>query len=168
MGEGRGVRSSVPLPGLGLVSATVHKGFLVDLDLGGMPGQDLSEAVPGSDEARLLDQVFAELSEYAGGKRRVFTLPWRLEGMTDFGRQVLGACAEIPWGETATYGELAHRIGNPGAVRAVGGALGRNPLPIVIPCHRVLAASGIGGFSGGLDWKRRLLGVEAIVGSRGV
>jgi len=162
VGEGRGVRSSTDLAGLGHVVATVRHGYLAGLGLGVTPGRNLSEAVPGTDEARLLEQVFAELSEYAAGMRRTFTLPWRLEGTTDFGRQVLGACAEIPWGETVTYGELAHRIGNPGAVRAVGGALGRNPLPIVIPCHRVLAASGIGGFSGGLDWKMRLLAVEGL------
>lgn len=163
MGEGRSVRSSDVLAGLGRVSATVRDGCLVGLELGNEARQDLSDAVPGTDDARLLEQVFAELSEYAAGTRHVFTLPVRLEGMTDFGRQVLGACAEIPWGETVTYGELAQRIGNPGAVRAVGGALGRNPLPIVIPCHRVLAASGIGGFSGGLDWKRLLLGLENVV-----
>ena len=82
-------------------------------------------------------------------------------GGTAFQRQVWQAIAAIPAGETKTYGELARAIGNPGAVRAVGTACGRNPLPLFIPCHRVVAANGgIGGFSAGLPWKRLLLSIE--------
>ena len=82
---------------------------------------------------------------------------------TEFQRQVWRAMRRIPWGKTSSYGELAREIGRPNAVRAVGGACGANPIPVFIPCHRVLAASGrLGGFSGGLDWKRKLLAAEGV------
>jgi methylated-DNA-[protein]-cysteine S-methyltransferase len=85
-----------------------------------------------------------------------------LDGATLFQREVWEAARLIPRGETRSYSWLAGRIGRPGAARAVGQALGRNPLPVIVPCHRVLAADGgLGGFSGGLDMKRLLLGLEA-------
>ena len=82
---------------------------------------------------------------------------------TDFQGRVWHALQKIPRGATSSYGAIARQIGRPKAVRAVGGACGANPLPVVIPCHRVLAANGrLGGFSGGLDWKRRLLAAEGV------
>jgi O-6-methylguanine DNA methyltransferase len=82
---------------------------------------------------------------------------------TDFQKSVWRALQKISFGQTKSYGEIARAIGNPKAVRAVGGACGANPVPVLIPCHRVLAADGkIGGFSGGLDWKRALLAREGI------
>jgi O-6-methylguanine DNA methyltransferase len=82
---------------------------------------------------------------------------------TAFRKRVWHALRKIPPGQTKSYGEIARVIGKPRAVRAVGGACGANPIPVLIPCHRVLAANGkIGGFSGGLDWKRRLLAHEGI------
>jgi len=91
----------------------------------------------------------------------------KLEG-TEFQRQVWQAIAAIPVGKTKTYGELARAIGNPGAVRAVGSACGQNPLPLFIPCHRVVAANGgIGGFSAGLPWKRLLLDREQTIAPTG-
>ena len=82
---------------------------------------------------------------------------------TDFQRRVWAALRQIPPGKTSSYGAIARQIGRPKAVRAVGGACGANPLPVLIPCHRVLAADGrMGGFSGGLDWKRRLLAAEGV------
>ena len=84
---------------------------------------------------------------------------------TPFQRDVWEAARAIPFGQTATYGELAVRVGRPGTARAVGSALGLNPVCIVVPCHRVLATGGkLGGFSAGLDWKRRLLRLEGIDG----
>jgi O-6-methylguanine DNA methyltransferase len=84
-------------------------------------------------------------------------------GGTDFQRAVWRAMREISTGQTRTYGELARVIGRPRAVRAVGGACGANPIPLLVPCHRVLAAGGkLGGFSGGLKWKRRLLACEHV------
>ena len=92
--------------------------------------------------------------------RRGFDLPLELEG-TDFQKKVWQALAAIPFGETCAYGELARRIGSASALRAVGAACGRNPIPIVIPCHRAVAADGrLTGYRGGLDAKRWLLALE--------
>lgn len=162
------IRTARHVAGLGPITATVSNGAVVGIELarleaGLQGGEEVVSGPADSQETAVLGQLFGELEQYAQGKRAAFSVPWRLEGMTAFAVQVLEACAEIPFGETVTYGQLAHRIGNPGAVRAVGGALGRNPLPILIPCHRVLSGSGIGGFSGGLEWKRRLLGVEGLL-----
>jgi O-6-methylguanine DNA methyltransferase len=93
---------------------------------------------------------------YFQGTRRDFPLPLDLMG-TPFQLRVWYACAAIPYGRTATYGQLAQDLGAPGAARAVGGALHVNPVPLLIPCHRVLAASGPGGFGGGLPLKQALL-----------
>lgn len=105
-----------------------------------------------------------QLDEYFEGRRRSFSLPLSPEG-TPFQLAVWRALADIPYGETITYGELARRVGRPAAFRAVGQANGANPLPIVYPCHRVVAAGGLGGYGGGLDVKRRLLALEGVLGS---
>ncbi len=103
-----------------------------------------------------------EIREYLAGERRAFEFPLDLRLVRGtFGRVVLACLTEVPFGELVTYGELARSAGRPGAARAVGGAVGRNPLPIVIPCHRVIAANGrLGGFSAGLPNKRALLALE--------
>lgn len=102
----------------------------------------------------------AQLEEYFAGKRRRFELSLAPRG-TMFQRQVWRALTEIPYGRTISYGELARRIGNPSASRAVGLANGANPLPIIVPCHRVIGADGsLTGFGGGLPIKRRLLALE--------
>jgi len=107
-------------------------------------------------------QVAKELLEYFAGSRTEFSFPVEAEG-TDFNRKVWAQVARIPYGKTTTYGEIARAIDNPGASRAVGTANGRNPIPIVIPCHRVVAAGGrLGGFGGGLSLKRRLLDLECV------
>ena len=111
-------------------------------------------------ESRLERQVAKELLEYFAGVRTEFTFPIEADG-TDFNRKVWAQVSRIPYGKTKTYGEIARTIKNPGAFRAVGTANGRNPIPIVIPCHRVVAAGGkLGGFGGGLPLKRRLLDLE--------
>jgi len=103
-----------------------------------------------------------QLREYFDARRRVFDVPLRLE-TTGFTSKVLETVDEVPFGETVSYGAVASAIRKPGAARAVGGAVGRNPLPIFIPCHRVLAAHGrLGGFGGGLRWKRFLLRHEGV------
>jgi O-6-methylguanine DNA methyltransferase len=108
----------------------------------------------------LVDKLSQELAEYFAGRRREFSLPLDLRG-TDFQRAVWREISAIPYGETRTYGGIATSAGNPRAVRAAGTATGNNPVPILIPCHRVIAAQGrLGGFSGGLDAKRRLLALE--------
>jgi methylated-DNA-[protein]-cysteine S-methyltransferase len=109
-----------------------------------------------------LDGVRRELDEYFEGRRESFGLPldWSLS-TPGFRRRVLQACAEIPFGATSTYKQMAIAAGSPTAFRAAGGALGSNPIPIVVPCHRVLSSSGgLGGYTGGLDRKRLLLAIE--------
>lgn len=102
-----------------------------------------------------------QLEEYFAGQRKVFELDVRPDA-TPFQSSVLEALVDIPYGETRTYGEIAESIGNPKAVRAVGGANGNNPIPIIIPCHRVIGSNGtLTGFGGGLDSKRFLLDLEA-------
>ena len=104
----------------------------------------------------------AQLAEYFAGERTTFDLPLDRTVGTAFQRQVWQALLDIPYGETISYGELARRIGAPAAVRAVGLANGRNPLSIVVPCHRVIGAGGkLTGYGGGMDRKRLLLDLEA-------
>ena len=108
----------------------------------------------------VVEEAIRQLSAYLGGNLRRFTLPIAPEG-SPFDRQVWRALRKIRFGRTDTYGQLAERIGKPGAARAVGAAAGRNPIAIVIPCHRLLARGGrLGGFSAGLHRKRALLDLE--------
>jgi methylated-DNA-[protein]-cysteine S-methyltransferase len=108
-----------------------------------------------------LAEARRQLAEYFTGERQAFELPLKKTG-TPFQLRVLDALEEIPYGETVSYADIAERIGQPKAVRAVGAANGRNPLPIVIPCHRVIGKSGdLTGFGGGLDTKEALLRLEA-------
>jgi len=130
---------------------------------------------PAEINRRLLDRYYPERVEKTGhpiltethrqvcafleGRLRVFELALDIGG-TAFQKLVLAEVARIPYGRTRTYGEIARAVGNPGAVRAVGMANARNRLPIVIPCHRVVAENGLGGYAGGLAMKRRLLALE--------
>ena len=110
---------------------------------------------------RRLDPARRQLDEYFAGGRSSFDLPVDLAPLGEFQRLVLGELARVPFGEVTTYGALAGRIGRPRAARAVGGALNRNPVPIVLPCHRVVGASGsLVGYAGGLERKRALLALE--------
>ena len=105
-------------------------------------------------------EVTTQLDEYFAGDRTEFDLPLRLEG-TAFRCQVWAQLRAIPFGQTISYGELARRVGNPKASRAVGLANGRNPIALIVPCHRVIAADGtLGGYGGGLDRKSFLLDLE--------
>jgi len=108
-----------------------------------------------------LTAVTEELTAYFAGELTRFSLQVDLRQVTPFTARVLRETRKIRFGQVTSYGELAARIGSPGASRAVGGALGRNPVPVIIPCHRVIAQGGrIGGFTGGLPTKRALLGLE--------
>jgi len=122
---------------------------------------------PGADNQAtdaVLERAAAQLLEYFAGRRRQFELPLAAAG-TAFQRQVWGALAAIPWGELRSYADIARAIERPTAVRAVGAANGRNPLPIVVPCHRVVGSNGsLTGFAGGLGIKRRLLELEGSLG----
>lgn len=109
-----------------------------------------------------LDDVARELDEYFAGRRRSFDLPLDLTLSSGFRRDVLQHLPDIAFGRTQTYTEVAAAVGNPRAVRAVGSACATNPLPVVVPCHRVLRSDGsLGGYLGGLDAKRTLLALEA-------
>ena len=125
----------------------------------------LSEAtkLPVRRDDSKLRAISEQMHEYYSGTRKEFDLPVDERLMTPFQRSVLAATAAVRAGQISTYGEIAKTIGKPGAARAVGGALGRNPIPVIVPCHRVLAANGkIGGYSGagGTATKQELLKLE--------
>jgi len=110
------------------------------------------------------DAVRRQIDDYFAGRRRTFDVPidWRL--VRGFAGEVLRATARIPFGAVSSYREVAAEAGSPNAYRAAGNALGSNPIPIVVPCHRVLhAGGGLGGYTGGLDRKRYLLGLEGVL-----
>jgi len=116
----------------------------------------------------ILREARRQLQEYFAGTRREFDLPLSPRG-TEFQREVWHALATIPYGETISYAQLASRVGRPGASRAVGAANGRNPLPIVLPCHRVIGADGsLTGFGGGLPTKQFLLRMEGALPGDGL
>lgn len=114
----------------------------------------------GAPEIKILKKAVCELQEYFAGKRTQFNLPLQMNG-TNFQKQVWTQLSKIPFGKTCSYKDIASRIKNHKAVRAVGSANGKNPFCIVIPCHRVIAADGsLGGYTGGLDIKVKLLAIE--------
>jgi O-6-methylguanine DNA methyltransferase len=120
-------------------------------------------ALPSASGAarRMAERAREELHDYLGGRRAFFSVPVDVSGTRPFQRKVLELTRRIPFGETRSYGWIARRIGHPGAVRAVGTALGHNPVPILVPCHRVLRGDGgLGGYAFGLDLKTRLLDLE--------
>ena len=110
------------------------------------------------------DRVRRQLDEYFAGERRRFDVPVDWRALHGFREQVLRATARIPFGQVSTYREIATEAGSPNAYRAAGNALGSNPIPIVVPCHRVLhAGGGLGGYTGGLERKRYLLRLEGVL-----
>jgi len=112
------------------------------------------------ERAAPFERVRSQLQAYASGSLREFDLPLALRG-TDFQRRVWGALRAVGFGQTISYSELARRIGAPSAVRAVGAAVGRNPVSVIVPCHRIVGADGsLTGYAGGLDRKRALLAHE--------
>lgn len=124
------------------------------------PREDASRA---SNEGRsaVLERAVHQIQEYFAGTRRAFDVPLDMRAVAPFHEAVLREAMAIPFGSVSTYGSLAQRLGRPRAARAVGGALNRNPLPILIPCHRVLGGTGsLVGYAGGLDAKRYLLRLE--------
>jgi methylated-DNA-[protein]-cysteine S-methyltransferase len=133
------------------------KSFQVDIDQDGVIGAAFSDEPTQPKNDELYDQALREMHEYAEGKRKVFSLPLHPKG-TPFQLKVWNALLEIPYGETRTYGQIAKAIGMPKASRAVGGACNRNPIGIIIPCHRVIGSDGkLTGYYGGLEYKELLL-----------
>lgn len=112
----------------------------------------------------ILSDTVNQLQEYFSGKRKTFNLPMELKGLPPYHAETLKEVSKVSYGETASYGEIANRTGNPGAARAVGNANARNPIPIIIPCHRIIAANGgLGGYGGRLDRKEFLLRLEGAI-----
>jgi methylated-DNA-[protein]-cysteine S-methyltransferase len=145
----------VPAPWRSIAVAVDAAGRLLEIRLDGHRPE-------GRRDAKRCRDAAAQLGEYFAGKRREFDLDLAPVG-TDFQLRVWQALSEIPYGAVRNYGDIARAIGQRGAARAVGQAVGGNPLPIVIPCHRVIASDGtIGGYSGGLSIKHRLLAIENI------
>ncbi len=156
---------------IGRIWAAMVDGAVVRIGIGNRSEREwLSCLVPrfapkGISDPGRLQPVMRELDQYFAGNRKQFTFPYRLIDASPFQSDVLAACAEIPFGSVRSYGDLAEKIGRPRATRAVGGALGGNPLPLVIPCHRVLSSRGrLHGFSGGLESKEKLLALEGHAG----
>ncbi len=131
------------------------------IEFGPLPAD--AHAEPAESWPPLLRESVSELCEYFDRTRRAFDLPLDLDAATEFQRDVYAHLLEVPYGHVVTYGELAAAIGRAELARAVGQAVGANPVPIVVPCHRVIAAEGkLGGFSGGLATKVALLRLEGV------
>ncbi|MGW2636082.1 methylated-DNA--[protein]-cysteine S-methyltransferase [Streptomyces sp. NPDC001348] len=150
--------------GEGLVNVVFHASDAVrDRALERLAGRLGTEPVeaPGSP---LLAEAIRQVRAYFAGERHDFELPLDWALTSGFNRQVLRELAAVPYGTVVGYGDLAGRVGQPGAAQAVGAAMGANPLPVVVPCHRVVASDGgIGGFGGGLETKRKLLALEGVL-----
>ncbi len=146
----------------GLMFAIWQNGVLYSLSLPAKGEKNIDKPEAGS----FLWRLAAEVEEYFAGKRKAFSIPYFIPQAPDFYSKIWRQCAKIPYGEIISYGELAALGGNPKAARAAGGAMGNNPLPLLVPCHRVVGAkASLGGFSrsrGGaaLELKKRLLNLE--------
>ena len=140
---------------IGCIGLAERDGVIIELALRARPAE---KPLP---EPEVIRQAFAQIGEYLASRRKSFDLPLHAEG-TPFMRRVWDELCRIPYGETRSYKDIAAAIGRPGAMRAVGMANNRNPIALIIPCHRVIGADGsLVGFGGGLDLKRRLLDLEA-------
>jgi methylated-DNA-[protein]-cysteine S-methyltransferase len=144
---------------VGPLTLVAHDDVLSGLYMTGQRHRPAQDAF-GPEDPSPFGDVIVQLAEYFAGTRTAFDLPLDPIG-TPFQRTVWRALGEIPYGETVTYGELAQRLGRPSAARAVGLANGRNPIGIIVPCHRVVGANGdLTGYGGGLERKRQLLDFE--------
>ncbi len=146
----------------------VEVGFRADSELDSMLTRLAARLSPRVLEAPArLDDVRRELDEYFSGRRTSFDLPLDWSLSRGFTRRVLRATAKVPYGKVSTYREMATRAGNSKAVRAAGNALGANPIPIVVPCHRILRTGGsLGGYGGGVERKEFLLRLEGVLDER--
>lgn len=121
----------------------------------------------GVEDDSAVTHIRKQVDEYCTGKRRDFDIRYTFVGGSNFERAIWEAMARIPYGETVSYGALARQAGDPGAARAVGVACNRNPLPLIVPCHRVVGADGaLVGFGGGVPLKRALLDFESVIAGR--
>lgn len=151
--------TTIPSP-IGPLTLRAEEGRLTGLLMDGARHAPALRGEPLED-AEVFGEVISQLEAYFAGTRRSFEVPLEMHG-TSFQCEVWAALCDIPYGETISYGELARRVGRPGASRAVGLANGRNPVAVIVPCHRVIGADGsLTGYGGGLDRKRLLLELEA-------
>jgi methylated-DNA-[protein]-cysteine S-methyltransferase len=143
----------------GTIVIELQESSISRIELGGNKPKDFNK---GPERAELKQRLASELTRYFAGNRVSFSgYKLMLSGLPDFTRQVLQATRRIPYGKLRTYGDIAREIGRPKAARAVGQALKRNPIPLLIPCHRVVGVKGsLGGFSAGIKWKKGLLALE--------
>jgi methylated-DNA-[protein]-cysteine S-methyltransferase len=156
------MRWSVVFSPIGGVGVAVDAGAVCAVTFGADASP--ADSVGGGGQPALLGRAERQLREYFRGERTEFDLPLQAKRGTEFERKVWSAIAAIPYGRTRSYGEIARDVGEPGAAQAVGIACNHNPLPIVVPCHRVIGADGkLVGFGGGLHRKRWLLQLEARV-----
>ena len=152
--------STVDSP-IGPLLLTSENGSVTGLHMRPANGGWAIDASWEQDDARFAD-VRKQLDDYFAGRRTSFDLPLHMRG-TPFQKQVWRQLQKIPYGETISYAELARRVGKPGAARAVGSANGANPVAVIVPCHRVIAADGtLGGYGGGLSRKEKLLALEGV------
>ena len=157
------VQTQVDSP-LGRLILAASADKLVGVWFDGQPHLPDMSAWPSAPQHPVLQQTQAQLSDYFAGKRTSFDLPLDMRCGTDFQQAVWRALLKIPLGSTCSYGALSASIGKPAAVRAVGGAIGRNPLGIVVPCHRVIGANGaLTGYTGGIGHKIALLQLEGVL-----
>ena len=147
-------KSSLKTP-IGTLGLLANKENLLKLSFKGL--KDITEEAE-EDKSRF-ESIFTELEEYFSGEREVFSVNYLLD-TSQFAARVYKEMVKIPYGKTLSYSELAQKSGSKLAYRAVGTACGKNPLPLIIPCHRVTAVNGLGGFGDGLDTKRFLLNLE--------
>lgn len=140
---------------IGILTMVCDENFLLAVYFGSIQPENAEKK-----QTRLIERTEKQLKEYLSGKRKVFDVPLNPQG-TEFQKRVWKALTEIPYGETRSYKDIAVKIGNPKACRAVGMANNRNPISILIPCHRVIGARGsLVGYGGGLDKKVQLLELE--------
>ncbi|AKI96915.1 methylated-DNA--[protein]-cysteine S-methyltransferase [Kosmotoga pacifica] len=129
---------------------------IIEVESGKLIAVRLTNEVLQEKELSIFTKQF---KEYFAGKRKIFDLPYVLE-LPEFSKRVLEYIRNIPYGQVMTYKQVAEALGKPGGARAVGQAMRRNPLPVLFPCHRVVAKDGMGGFLGGQEWKQFLLSLE--------
>lgn len=157
------VSTTIDFP-LGTITVTAGDHSLLGVLL---PGKSAGKDSPSPAAELLAHRARDQMTRYLNGESVTFDLPLDFDAVSAFDHRVLTELALVPRGSVLTYGQLAGRIGNPRAARAVGGAMARNPFPIILPCHRVIAATGDpGGFGGGLQLKRWLLELEGVTGVR--
>lgn len=154
------VEIKIPSP-VGTLCGVIGEGKILALYLAQDDGTFPQDIISAEEDRRTAEMLRIQLDEYFMGKRRTFDLPVELHG-TEFQFAVWNAMRRIPYGEVRTYGEVAMMAGYPRAARAVGNACNRNPLLLIVPCHRVVASDGIGGFAHNTEMKRTLLRGEGV------